>query len=91
MNKLFAYASIMAASLAIYRVYTVSTVPQFSNWHPIRIQAGQTIWQFGDTLSQSGNVDPRTVVQAIVDRNHISGDATIQPGQIIFIPGTVHN
>lgn len=89
MNKVIAYASIAAASLAIYRIYTVSTIPQFSDWHPVTIQMGQTIWQFSNQLSQTGNVDPRLVVQAIVDKNHISGNGTILPGQVVFIPGKV--
>lgn len=89
MNRVFAYAAMVTASLAIFRIYAVSTAPQFSSWHPVSIQPGQTIWQFGDKLSHVANVDPRVVVQAIVDRNHISGSGSIQPGQVVLIPGQV--
>ena len=54
---------------------------------PIRVQNGDTIWQIASVAADNKN-DVRSVVNDIIETNHLNHDQQIYPGQTLQIPVT---
>ncbi|WP_067936287.1 hypothetical protein [Alicyclobacillus kakegawensis] len=83
MRKLKPYVGLTALLLLIQAVVTVQLLPpKFAGWVPVTVQPGQTLWTLG--TSHCPDADPRDVIQAIEQRNHIGG--SVKPGQVVLVP-----
>jgi len=67
-------------------VHTV-TPPTFSGWVLVTVRPGATEWSIAN--SHCPDADPRDVVAAIEQHNHI--DDLIQPGEQIWVPTAAHH
>lgn len=52
---------------------------------PVQVQEGDTVWQIASDVSDN-TTDVRNVVEDIMNRNHLTNNADIHPGQTIEIP-----
>ena len=58
--------------------------PQFRGWHDVVVQPGQSLWTI--CVANCPNADTRDVITAVCQRDHISGNKCIQPGQTLLVP-----
>lgn len=49
------------------------------------VQSGESVWSIAEKFGRQR--DPRVIVDEIEQLNHLNGYDTIQPGQVLVIPG----
>lgn len=57
---------------------------------PVQVQEGDTVWQIASEISDN-KTDVRQTVEVIMNRNNLSNNADIHPGQTIEVPVTADN
>ena len=51
----------------------------------IQVQDGDTLWQLASSAADT-DTDVRHTVHAIIETNHLAGNESIYPGQILQVP-----